>query len=90
MHGKTIWKPGIGKIAKASRGIAPGPNKGGFQRPIWTPSCNSQHADARRVMAYSHKTQSFMKTEVSKSAWIKPCYIYIYIYIIYIYIYIYI
>ena len=40
MHGKAIWKHGIGKIAKASRDIAPGPHKGGgegtapqFQRP---------------------------------------------------------
>ena len=28
MHGKAIWKPGIGEIAKASRDIAPGPHKG--------------------------------------------------------------
>ena len=40
MHGKVIWKHGIGKISKASRDIAPGPHKGGgggtapqFQRP---------------------------------------------------------
>ena len=29
MHGKVIWKHGIGKISKASRDIAPGPHKGG-------------------------------------------------------------
>ena len=29
MHGKAIWKPGIGEIAKASRGIAPGTQRGG-------------------------------------------------------------
>ena len=40
MHGKAIWKHGIGKIAKASRDIAPGPHKGAegtapqFQRSI--------------------------------------------------------
>ena len=47
---KSIWKPEFGKIAKASRGIAPGPHKGGLQRP-----------DVRWVMAHEHKTQSFMK-----------------------------
>ena len=61
MHGKTIWKPGIGEIAKASRDIAPGTHKGGFQRLILTPSCKGQRADVRWVMAYGHKTQSFIK-----------------------------
>ena len=28
MHGKTIWKLGIGELAKASRDIAPEPHKG--------------------------------------------------------------
>ena len=59
--GKAIWKPGIGEIAKVSRGIAPGPQRWGLQHPIWTPSCNVQRADACWVMAYSHKTQSFIK-----------------------------
>ena len=27
MHGKAIWKPGIGEIAKASMDIAPEPHK---------------------------------------------------------------
>ena len=31
-------------------------------RPPWTPSCKGQCADARCVMAYDHKTQSFMKS----------------------------
>ena len=61
MHGKAIWKPGVGKIAKASRGIAHGPYKGGLQYLIWTPSSKGQHADIHCVMAYDHKTQSFMK-----------------------------
>ena len=43
------------------KGIAPEPNKGDLQRPIWTPSCKGQHVDAQWVMAYDHKTQSFMK-----------------------------
>ena len=36
MHGKAIWKHGIGKIAKASRDIAPGPHKGGrrYSAPV--------------------------------------------------------
>ena len=46
MHGKAIWKPGIGEIAKASRDIAPWPHKGDLlQSPIWAASCNDQHAD---------------------------------------------
>ena len=36
MHGEAIWKPGIGEITKASRGIAPEPQKWGLQHPIWT------------------------------------------------------
>ena len=47
MHGKTIWKPGIGGIAKVSRGIAPGPHNSAYE--------------VRWVMAYGHKSQSFMK-----------------------------
>ena len=54
MHGKAVWKPGIGEIAKAF-GIASGPHKGDFI------SCKGQCADVRWVMAYGHKTQSFMK-----------------------------
>ena len=62
MHGKAILKSGIDEIARASRGIVPEPHKGGFQRPIWSPNCKaSQLADARWVMAYGQKTQSFMK-----------------------------
>ena len=60
MHGKAIWKPEVDEITKASRGIAPGPHKGGLHHPAWTLSCNDQHADTHRVMSYSHKTQSFM------------------------------
>ena len=37
------------------------------------PWLKDQRADVRWVMAYGHKTQSLIKTEVSKSAWIKPC-----------------
>ena len=61
MHGKAVWKPGIGEIAKAARDIAPEPHKGGLQHPIWTPSCKGQRAGERWVMVYGHKTQSFMK-----------------------------
>ena len=61
IHGKATSKPGIGEIAKDSRGIAHEPHKGGLQRPIWTPSYKGQRADVCRVMAYDHKTQSFVK-----------------------------
>ena len=30
-------------------------------RGAWAPNCKGQYADTRWVMAYSHKTQSFMK-----------------------------
>ena len=61
MNRKAIWKPGNGKTAKVSRGIAPGPCSGYLQRPIWTPSYKGQHADICWDMAYDHKIQSFMK-----------------------------
>ena len=61
IHRKSIWKPGIGKIAKVCRGIAPGPHKGGLTVPHMSPSCKDQRADVRWIMAYERKTQSFMK-----------------------------
>ena len=61
MHGKAIWKSGIGEIAKASRGIDPGPHKVDIQHPIWTSSCKGQCGGVNLVMAYGNKTQSFMK-----------------------------
>ena len=69
VHGKGIWKPAIGEIAKASWGIVPGYQKWRLQRPIWAPNCKGQHADARWVIAYSHKTQSFIKNGGQQ----KPC-----------------
>ena len=64
MHGKVIWKPRIAEIVKAPRDVAPESLKGkggGLTVHPWTPSCKGQHVDARCVMTYSHKTQSFMK-----------------------------
>lgn len=58
MHEKAIWKGGICEIAKALRGIAPGPR---LTAPIWGPSGNGQHADIHWVLAYDLKTQSLMK-----------------------------
>ena len=56
MHGKAIWKPGISEIAKASRGTAPEPHKKGrLQHPKMNPQLYTCW-----VMAYDHKTQSFM------------------------------
>ena len=53
-------------IAKASRGIVPGPHKGGLQHLIWTCSCNGQRADTHWVMTYNQKTQSVMSYELDK------------------------
>ena len=33
IHGRAMWKPGIGEIAKGFRDIAPGPYKGGLNTP---------------------------------------------------------
>ena len=44
-------------------GIATGLHKRDLQRHIWTPGCKDQRPDAHPSW----------KTEVSKSAWIKPC-----------------
>ena len=60
MHGKAIWKPGIGEIAKASRGNAP-QGEGVYSTPYEPPVERSQCADARWVMEDGHKPQSFMK-----------------------------
>ena len=54
MHGKAIWKPGIGEIAKAST------SGGGLIAPHMNtppPTSKGQHADKCWV-----KTQSFMKS----------------------------
>ena len=48
MHEKTIWKPGIGEIANAFRGIAPW---GAYSAPDEPSSCNGQHTDTLWVMA---------------------------------------
>ena len=61
MYGKGIWKPGIGEIVKASRDFAPEPHKGGLQHPLKPSSCRGQHVEARWIMAYGHKTQSFLR-----------------------------
>ena len=57
MHGKAIGKLGIGEIAKVSKGNAIRVEGGGGH------STHTKHADAHWVLAYFHKTQSFMKNE---------------------------
>ena len=42
MHEKAIRKHGIGKIANASRDIAPGPHKGGEGKMLAAPHMNPQ------------------------------------------------
>ena len=63
MHGKAIWKLEISEIVKTFSSIAPGLHKRDLQRHIWAPGCKDQRPDAHPSW----------KTEVSKSAWIKPC-----------------
>ena len=77
MHAKVTWKPG--KIAKAYSSISHEPHKRGLQHPILTPSSKwLTCCDARWVVANGHKTQSFMKNGVSKSAWIKHIIVFYY------------
>ena len=61
MNSKTIWKPGIGKITKVSKDITLEPTSGIYSTPYEHPAAQSQSVDACWVMAYKHKTQSFMK-----------------------------
>ena len=53
MHGKAIWKPEIGEMAKTSRDLAPGPHSedGAYSAPYNFP------------VSYGNKTQFFMKSE---------------------------
>ena len=53
MHGKAIWKSGIGEMAKMSRDLAPGPHRGGG---AYSTSYNFP-------VSYGNKTQSVMKSE---------------------------
>ena len=74
MHGKAIWKLGINEIAKASRDIAPDP----YKRVFAAPHMNDQLQGASMLMyvgvwPMTIKLNPSWKTEVSKSAWIKPC-----------------
>ena len=69
MHEKAAWKPGISEIAKAFMVIAPGPHKGGLHHAIWNPNCKGQCGPMAIKLNLS------WKTEVSKSAWIKSCYL---------------
>ena len=68
MHGKAIGKLGIGEIAKVSKGNAirvEGGGGGGCYSTSYElpPPARTKRADAHWVMAYFHKTQSFMKNE---------------------------
>ena len=66
MHGKAIWKSAIGEIAKASRGNITRGGGGIYSTPYETPAARGQYADTHWVMAYFHKTQSFMKNGVKQ------------------------
>ena len=73
IHGKAIWKPGIGETSKASRGSAPEPHKAGFAAP----HMNLQLQEVILLMHIglwptSVKLNPSWKSEVSRSAWINP------------------
>ena len=74
MHGKAIWKLGIGEIAKASSDILPWTPQAGFTAP----QMNTQLQGSNELMHHVGlwpmviKLNPSWKREVSKSAWIKP------------------
>ena len=95
MHGKVIWKRGVGELAKASRGIAPGPHKGAYSAPFEPPVGMANLLKHIGFWPYDHKTQSFMKNGgqqkcLDKALLSAYIYIYIYIYIAHFYIAVYI
>ena len=62
MHGKAMWKHGIGEIVKDSRCTAPGPQRGGLTPCSMNPQL--QWPTCWHTLGYGlngHKTQSFMK-----------------------------
>ena len=59
---KLFKNVGLVKQPKLPGALPLSPTRGGgLQCPIRTSSCNGQRADAHWIMAYGHKTQSFMK-----------------------------
>ena len=66
MHGKAIWKSGIGETAKAPRGIAPGPYRGTYSTPYELPAAGANMLTYVGLWAMAIKR--------SNSAWIKPWY----------------
>ena len=54
MHGKAVWKSLTGALPLD-------PTSGVYSMPFEPLAVRGQHADARWVMAYGHKTQSVMK-----------------------------
>ena len=75
MHGKAIWKPGIAKIGYNFQGLWPKITQGGLTAPPWSSSCKGQYCDACWVLAYNHKTQSFMKNEGQQKCWDKTLHV---------------
>ena len=71
IHGKAIWKPGIGEIAKASRD----PTKRAYSAPYEPPVAIPNVLMHVRLYATAIKLNPSWKTEVNKSAWIKPWFI---------------
>ena len=62
MHGKAMWKPRIGKIARLPGALPLNLTRRAYSTQYEPPVARGQRADARWVMVYSHKTQSFMKS----------------------------
>ena len=73
-HGKAIWKPGIAEIVKASRDFAHEPHKGGSPLPpfLEPPAARAYLLTHVELCPTAIKLNPSWKTEVNKSAWIKP------------------
>ena len=66
MHGKAIWNPGIAEIAK-------GELTGDLKHPLKPPASRANALTYVGLWPMAIKLNPSWKTEVSKSAWIKPC-----------------
>ena len=72
MHGKAIWKPGVGEITKAFRDIALDHIRGTYSIPYEPPVAMFNMLTHVRLWPRAVKLSPSWKMEVSKTAWIKP------------------
>ena len=76
MHGKVIWKPRIAEIVKAPRDVAPeslkGKGGGGLQCTLEPLAARVNMLMHVALWPTAIKLNPSWKTEINKSAWVKP------------------